>query len=633
MLFLVPITCFLFIFFVFQKSRVTSCWRGSFLSAALVWGLLLTAITEFLSIFKLIGFWEILGLWIFSIVLALICLIRLNGSAKSINIRVWLASLTRFELSLLAGSAAIVITVGIIGWIAPPNNWDSMTYHMSRVVNWIQNRSVAHYPTHFLPQIYESPWAEFAILHFQILVGSDRLANSIQWFSLLGSALGVSLLAKQIGASLRGQIFATVFSVTIPMGIIQGSSTQTDYVVSFWLVCFAYFAILQKDNDRILFTVATGAGLGLAFLSKPTAYIYAFPFMAWISLSLVKSRGARGLLQIFLIVTTAVVINFSHYARNFNLFGSPIGPSHEGEHKYSNDTFTLPAVASSVTRNLGIHIGTPFNQVNSILEKQIYSIHETFGLETNDTRTTWPGTKFHVLPTSLHEDTAGNPLHLILITVAVPLLIQQRKKKNLHFYSLCLVFAFILFCLYIRWQPWNSRLHLPFFILWSPLIGLSFSQIRVDWIANSCLAILLLGAIPYLLYNDARPILGEKSIITTPRTELYFTNRPSLSRPYIRSTQFLLETGCSDIGLLLPIDSYEYPFWVLLEQSNGQVARIEHVNVTNLSQVLSNENKLDTYTPCAVIVVSDNPPDQINVGEVIYVQKLKSKQVSVFMRK
>lgn len=635
MLSLVPISFFFIVCFVFHKLAANSCWRSSILSASLVWGFLLTAITEFLSLLRLIGYWGILELWAISIALALIGLFRVSGGAKSFYIRGWLVGISRLELVLLAGLVFIIITIGIIGLISPPNNWDSMTYHMSRVVHWIQNRSIAHYPTNFLPQLYESPWAEFAIMHFQILTGGDRFANLIQWFSLVGTVLGVSLLAKQLGAGLRGQIFAAVFSVTIPMGILQGSSTQTDYVVSFWLVCFAYFAIRHKEEDRILYSLATGMSLGLSMLTKPTAYIYAFPFMAWISLSLIKSRHGRGLLQIILIVTTAFVINLGHYSRNYNLFGSPLGPSQEGGHKYSNDIFTVSSITSNVIRNIGLHIGTPFDQVNSFLENGIYKVHRIIGFETNDIRTTWPGTKFHVLRLSLHEDTAGNPLHLILVTISILMLIvKKRIKDDVLYYFICLVFAFILFCLLIRWQPWNSRLHLPLFILWSPLIGLTLSQPRVHWVAYVYVVILILGAIPYLLYNKARPILGQESIITTNRTELYFRNRPSLAKPYIRSTHFLANTQCSDIGLILPENSYEYPFWILLSKNNGQALHIEHVNVMNVSHVISNEYPFKAFIPCAVIFVSDdNPPDEISIGNITYSQEWMSNLVSVFVQK
>jgi len=89
-------------------------------------------------------------------------------------------------------------------------------FHMSRVVHWIQNKSVAHYPTHILRQLHQNPWSEFGILQFQILSSSDRLANLVQWFSMVGAVLGVSLIAKRLGADLRGEVFAAVTVATVP---------------------------------------------------------------------------------------------------------------------------------------------------------------------------------------------------------------------------------------------------------------------------------------------------------------------------------------------------------------------------------------------------------------------------------
>lgn len=638
MLSLIPIIFFIIILFVFLKSRITTSWRVTFLSASLVWGLLLTAITEFLSLFRLIGFWEILGAWVLGVILALICLTRINqvnSSERKLNIHLSLVDISRFDLLLLAGVALIIITVGGTGWISPPNNWDSMTYHMSRVMHWAQNGSVAYYPTHILRQLHSNPWAEFAILHFQILSGSDRFANLVQWFSMVGVTLGVSLIAKQLGASSRGQVFAAVTSVTIPMGILQGSSTQNDYVVSFWLVCFTYFAILLKENGKPLYSLAVGVSLGLAILTKATAYIYAFPFMTWVGLSLIKSCRIKGLQLIILIVVTAVAINFGHYSRNYDLYGNPLGPGQEeGEgRKYSNDIFTVSSITSNAIRNIGLHMGTPFRRVNYLLENGIYELHRVIGIDPNDTRTTWAGKEFHV-HLSRHEDRAGNLLHLVLIINVIPMIVlQQRKQKDSIYYLVCLVGAFILFSLCLKWQPWNSRLHLPLFILWSSLIGLSFSKIRFHNVANSCIAILLLGALPYVLKNQSRPIIGQESIMATSRTELYFSNRPSLFEPYISSAQFVLKSQCSDVGLVLGINDWEYPFWVLLHENDKRTIRIEHVNVANISQMKSNEYPFNAFTPCAIIVVSNNLPNEVNIGNAIYLRKMLSNPISVFMQK
>src|SRR4029078_8299879 len=84
---------------------------------------------------------------------------------------------------------------------ARPNQWDAMVYHLSRVDHWIQDRSVGFYPTHIIRQLYSPPWAEDASLHLTPLGSDEHWANAPQWFSMIGSLAGVSLIARRLGAS------------------------------------------------------------------------------------------------------------------------------------------------------------------------------------------------------------------------------------------------------------------------------------------------------------------------------------------------------------------------------------------------------------------------------------------------
>jgi RsiW-degrading membrane proteinase PrsW (M82 family) len=34
-----------------------------------------------------------------------------------------------------------------------------------------------------------------------------------------------------------------------------------------------------------------------------------------------------------------------------------------------------------------------------------------------------------------------------------------------------IISAFLIFCFYLKWQPWANCLHLPLFVLWSALCG------------------------------------------------------------------------------------------------------------------------------------------------------------------
>jgi hypothetical protein len=58
--------------------------------------------------------------------------------------------MTRFEPFMLGGLLLNVLVVGVIAVVAAPNNRDSMAYHMSRVMHWIQKGSVGFYATAIL---------------------------------------------------------------------------------------------------------------------------------------------------------------------------------------------------------------------------------------------------------------------------------------------------------------------------------------------------------------------------------------------------------------------------------------------------------------------------------------------------
>src|SRR5262245_55230074 len=115
-----------------------ACWRTSFLTAALAWGTLLTVITEALSIFRLLTQAWVAGAWaLISLVLCL-RLYRSRRQSAVENGRGQTERLAQPLQSLLYATGLLTASVGLIALVAPPNNWDSMAYHMPRVVHWIE---------------------------------------------------------------------------------------------------------------------------------------------------------------------------------------------------------------------------------------------------------------------------------------------------------------------------------------------------------------------------------------------------------------------------------------------------------------------------------------------------------------
>ena len=166
MVFLFLIGSFISTYFVFHfKSKNKSGVRSAFLKASLVHGLLIVVSTELLSAISAFQFNFVLGFWIAAFLSSTALLIKitntiqlkrhfadlfttLNRNFKAID------AIDRICLATVGAILALTLTTAIV---APPNNMDSMSYHMPRVMHWIQNASISHYPTNTLRQISFPP--------------------------------------------------------------------------------------------------------------------------------------------------------------------------------------------------------------------------------------------------------------------------------------------------------------------------------------------------------------------------------------------------------------------------------------------------------------------------------------------
>jgi len=588
MLGIVPILCFAIFVIAYamicSERGVMTRWRVAFLAAAITWGLVVTAMTEVLSLFRLITFGWLLTLWVGAMLLSAAICVAISTREK-LTALLKFPSIPRFEFWCLAAVGTIAALVSLVAFAAPPNNADSMAYHMARVMHWVQNQTVAHYPTNIPTQLLNPPWAEFALMHFQVLSGGDRWANLVQWFSMVGSVIGVSLIARQLGAETRGQILAAVIAVTIPMGILQASSTQNDYVAAFWLVCLTHYILRFKNEPSWANALWVGASLSVALLTKGTAYLYVPPLLAWFTFLALRNLRWKVWQPLLLIVAIMLSVNIRHYARNFELWGNPLGI---GQTPYTNEVFSVPVIVSNVIRNISLHIGTPSASINAAILRGVRILHVPLGLDANDALTTWrhPFYPFVIVHFSTLEDRAGNPLHLGLIMVSLALLFascEQRKARDLIAYAIALIIAFLIFCSYLKWNPWNSRLQLPLFVLWSPLISLVVFRRAGYKVALSIVLLLMTASTLYVFRNEIRPLIGvgpNSTVLNTSRIERLLKRHPVARAHYPGAAHFVKTLHCSEVGLLIGHDYLEYPFWVLLKKSSDQPPiHIQHIYV------------------------------------------------------
>jgi 4-amino-4-deoxy-L-arabinose transferase-like glycosyltransferase len=642
---LIPLFALGVLFLILQE--IDKCWRSAILSAAIVWGVIVALSTEILSLFKLLTFEWLFGLWLVVDILGLIVYLKFNLKFKDFQPIFDKNQDEKFPnilIGLLTAISLIFAAVGLIAIVSPPNNWDSMTYHMSRVVHWIQNRSVEHYPTSYVPQLYHPPGAEFAIMHFQMISGGDRFANLIQWLSMVGSAIAVSLIAQQLGANQRGQVFAAVFAGTLPMGILQASSTQNDYAVCFWVVCFVCCGLAGLSTGITgINTLKIGASLGLALLTKTTAYIFCLPFIVWFIVVGIKRYHQKMLRPILMIATVTIILNIGHYWRNYDLFGYAIGAPHSFTKEYKIEIFTLPTFLSNIIRNLAMHTGTSISKINGLIVAVVKLLHKILGILPNDPRITWPPGQVYALTTpSFNENNATNPIHFGLIFATIILIWNQQKLKTLKIvivYLTATISTFLLLCLLLKLQPWHSRHHMTTFVLFAPLFGLTFSQLSNYKIANYIVSILLFMSLPWISYNKFRPLIGEVNIFNTSRNELYFTSRPNIEFAYNQAVDFVKSQNCTNIGLSFwNKNAWEYPLWVLFQEPGKPAPRIEHISTIDpvVGQKLNSE-PYKSFTPCAIIYqstkIDDKQGKEMVVKNQTYVQRFSLEPLRVFMKK
>ena len=151
-----------------------------------------------------------------------------------------------------------------------------MTYHLSK---FNTGYKIAEYI--FLIQIILdknlfSPLSEFVILHTQILSNTDIFANSIQWFCFIINMIIVSLICKEFYLSRTLQMLSAFFVCSMPIAILQSSSTQNDLVLSTFILLFYYYQLSGINSDSNLNIFLSGLALGLGVLTKGTAYVFLF---------------------------------------------------------------------------------------------------------------------------------------------------------------------------------------------------------------------------------------------------------------------------------------------------------------------------------------------------------------------
>lgn len=594
---LIPILGLVLIFSALWVTFEDWCFRKVFLRALMIWAGYTVLAVEGLSLMREITPFGLSIAWVPSILFSLWKIHDVRSSGQSRGFPTVRVPASWFDRLLVIFVILIVGITFITAWFAPPNTWDSLTYHMSRVAHWAQNHSLGHFETGTERQNLMSPGAEIAILQFYVLLGGDRLANSVQWFAMLSSLIGASYIAKKLGAGETGQIMTALFVSTLPMGIAQASSTMTDYVVTIWMVSLASEAVLyMKDEEDRFSPIFIGLSTGLAVLSKPISFAYLLPFGILIAYQFLRRyRLKRLFLSVLVVIFCALILNLGYFARNFQHYGNPVG-SQERVGTHSNEILNWRVFISNLLRNASLHAGTHFEEVNDELYLLLAKVHWKLGLGMSDPRTSIHPT-FRINKPDLDENLAGNLIQALILVIVAPLmLLSFRKNRTLFFYSLTVFLTFAVLSLMFKFTVFGSRYHLPFFVLSAPIIGTLMLEKFSLQFSRILALIMVIWSWSWLTNLNARPLLPDAerdwSILSITRDTNYVNYGE-----YQPMIEMIQSRGCSSVGLMILGDRPEYTLWVMMGSPDENL-EIEWITGQNDP---SRAYRKPGFQPCAVI--------------------------------
>lgn len=505
----------------------------------------------------------------------------------------------------------VYIIIGILGltflqgFFSAPNTTDSMVRRLPIVMYWVQDHTL-YQDTIRNGHDFMGPFSEYIFLHLYLIFNGDRMLFFSQWVAFATTIILSFIVAKKLSNSNIIAFYGCLIVAVIPVAVLEASSVQMDMVVSLMVLSSVHFALILKEKSNLLNLSLLSFAIGLGILTKATYLIYLLIPIGILLPTMIKKWKSLFFSIMFSIMIFGI-IQVRFVEQNLRLYGSISGE--QGKSFYINEIITPKVIFSNLIKNSIFQL--PFPVGRGIVEQIVNNIHKKMNIPLNDPRTTFFDVKFSVNPVIFpQEDIAGNPLHLFLIFLAGCILIIKRNKLMNYYYIVYLYIAsivsFLLFAAVLRWQPFHSRLLMPFFIIGSissVIILFRFERLRI--ILNSILVVSVILSFALIVLNISKPFLSysqfynyvktlapplssiPESFFTKDREEQYFNARYYWYKPYKEIMKEAKEQQLYGTASFKLMDEFEYPMWYFLKKNELSFKVIPYSKIDNKTIIIS----------------------------------------------
>ena len=606
----------LLLLFLFMNNLNQSIgFKELILKTVLIFSGFIVFITELLSLFKSLNLISVALLWS-SLSLMLILFLLKDKKETFATLKNIKGTTFNYYKSLSIASRILLffIIVALLslllqGLIYPPNNWDSMTYHMSRIMHWLSNESVSHFPTHILRHLYQPPFAEYFIMNINLLNGNDNFSNSVQLFYLTFSIIGIWSILDYFNCSRFHKLLGAFLLITIPSAELQATTTKNDIVCGFFVIIALYYCIKTYYEINIKNFIFLGLSIGLAIFTKGTAYLFLAPFLVFLAIflvhKLIQTKNLKIITNGLLLLFVVLIINIGHFSRNYMVNKNILTVDTIESKGFTNENRSTSQFASNLLKNFGLQIGFPFQNKYDLW---IREIHKKYNVNIDSPDANWLQNKYQgTKKIETHEDIIPNTIHFFLILfcsliiLSMGIINPKKYLKELLLLTVVLL-QLVFFVFYLKWQPWHTRLHIPIFMISTLLVIVVLKQFRwFSIVLFLCMPLLIYGFYFNFIYNNLRPIktnlLYTKNIhIKDSRFKKYFSNQPYLFDEYNAVQDLIYKKSPKKVGLI--ISDWEYP---LFSDFYYEKINILCINVGNIT------NKIQQNTKNVDAIISTNP--------------------------
>ena len=446
------------------------------------------------------------------------------------------------------------------------------------------------------------PLASYFKLALLGLTGNDVLFNLVQWAFFAFSILAAAALAARLVPSDRAGPWAALLVATIPMAVLQSTSTQNDVVVAGYLLAAAFFLAPRlrrgrralprprarrrrrrprprDEGDRVppRRPALRGGGRRRTRADRAQAGAGA-PDVGR------RARGGgrprRPPERRLLVAKRAG----PRLPRRLRLRGSPPlrvprarppqGPRARG--------FAGPPRRGSATGP-----AAEGGRARPRLVAATARVHRALGIGVDEPAISGPapfsGAEYSPV---YHEDAAPSTATFLVLVGATGVALARRSLpgRRAVLVSFALGWAaWLLVALFVRWMPWNARLQLPALVL----LAIPAAAVVAECLGRvpraTLASLLVLQVLPAVFLNWSRPLLSisrspenpvwlqtfvpdsaRRSIFATSRWEEYFRSRPALQAE-VEDVMQGVSRRCGPGGvvqLVMDGDAWEYALWV-----------------------------------------------------------------------